>query len=411
LELEKRKKRGTPPVKGHKKDPSEGKEARSPVVQVNHRKIGSGIQVQLVAATAGRCEFRGCNEFLFVHPLTKTGGNFSEMAHIVAFKEAGPRGHAPRPEEINGIDNLMLLCPPCHKLVDDQPSEFPVKLLLDYKNDHERRIHDVGEAGPELRTEIIQLKGLIGGQSVDIPAPHVREAVRPRYVADKHNGHIIDVAACLTKENEHAFEAARRKIRHDLKLCFDGGIDGRDVRHFSVFALAPIPVLIVFGRALGDKVATDIYQRHRGNQSWAWKESGTPVTYKFEKIRSGSQQHSVALLLSLSGRIVLDTLPAEIDARFSVYELTLAGEEPNREFLQLREDLIRFRQSYQQALSQVTRDHGGIREIHLFPAVPAPVAVACGQELLPKAHPDLIIYDNVKSVFQKTITVNTSEEL
>ena len=31
--------------------------------------------------------------------------------------------------------------------------------------------------------------------------------------------------------------------------------------------------------------------------------------------------------------------------------------------------------------------------IHLFPAVPAPVAVFCGREILPKVDPKLVVYD------------------
>src|SRR4051794_17105867 len=86
-------------------------QSASPVSSVPSRKIGTGIQIHLVATSAGRCEFRGCNKFLFVHPLTKAAGNFSQMAHIVAFSEAGPRGSGKRPNEINAIENLMLLCP------------------------------------------------------------------------------------------------------------------------------------------------------------------------------------------------------------------------------------------------------------------------------------------------------------
>jgi SMODS-associated and fused to various effectors sensor domain len=32
----------------------------------------------------------------------------------------------------------------------------------------------------------------------------------------------------------------------------------------------------------------------------------------------------------------------------------------------------------------------------MFPAIPAPVAVVCGFDLLPKAHPALVVYDNDK---------------
>ena len=79
----------------------------------------------LFVRAGGRCEFDGCNSYLLEHHLTLTEGNFAEIAHVVAFKPDGPRGHeGTRPEEIHDVDNLMLLCPRCHKLIDDHPQQL-----------------------------------------------------------------------------------------------------------------------------------------------------------------------------------------------------------------------------------------------------------------------------------------------
>jgi hypothetical protein len=63
---------------------------------------------------------------------------------------------------------------------------------------------------------------------------------------------------------------------------------------------------------------------------------------------------------------------------------------------------------YEEARSLIRRDHAGLKTLHLFPAVPAPVAVLCGRELLPKVDPALIVYDRDKSNggFQKILAVN-----
>jgi len=104
----------------------------------------------------------------------------------------------------------------------------------------------------------------------------------------------------------------------------------------------------------------------------------------------------VALVLSLSGTLHLSELPAAIDNRFSVYEITLDGTTPNRTYLRLRDDLEGFRSAYRNLLAELGRDHPGLAQLHLFPAAPAPVCVACGFDLLPKVDPSLIIYDNNK---------------
>lgn len=59
-----------------------------------------------------------------------------EAAHIVARRPDGPRGDGPRPADIDGYDNLILLCPDHHKVVDDRPTEFPVARLRDRKRAH-----------------------------------------------------------------------------------------------------------------------------------------------------------------------------------------------------------------------------------------------------------------------------------
>jgi hypothetical protein len=200
------------------------------------------------------------------------------------------------------------------------------------------------------------------------------------------------------------------QIQRELRPALRAELESKRVQHYSVFALAPIPILAYLGRELGDKVNVDLFQRHRDAQSWEWKAEGTSAEYVLEFRRRGMGHDGVALILSLSGKVTESSLPSAV-ARWSIYEITLKRQEPNREFLRLRDDLLRFRRVYQEALATIVKNHDSIKELHLFPAVPAPVAIACGQELLPKIHPDLIIYDNVKGTFRPAITINTRAQL
>lgn len=59
-----------------------------------------------------------------------------EAAHIVARSHRGPRGAGPRPIDIDGYDNLILLCPDDHKVIDDRPAEYSVKWLQARKRAH-----------------------------------------------------------------------------------------------------------------------------------------------------------------------------------------------------------------------------------------------------------------------------------
>jgi len=159
--------------------------AQSPFVL--SRNVPENVRLQLVAASAGRCEFRSCNQDLYIHPVTNEPGNFAQAAHIVAFRAGGPRGEVSA-EGLNTFENLMLLCAECHRLVDSDPQRYPVELLREFKREHEERIFTVTALGPEYRTTVIQLRANIGGQAVDIPASHIREVLLPSEVSGAATG-------------------------------------------------------------------------------------------------------------------------------------------------------------------------------------------------------------------------------
>lgn len=371
----------------------EGKE--SPVEAVTSRSVPAAVKEALIAGSAGRCEFRGCNTYLYAHPLTGEGGNFAEKAHVVAFRKKGPRGdEGERPSDIHGIGNLMLLCAPCHTLIDNNPRQYPREELEAHKREHEARIKRVTEVGPDAQTTVLQLKAQIGTSVVEISQTEIFDALHPRYPAT--DGFVLDLTDLGNEKAGSRYEAAAERIGEVAAKIYANGSGLRHTNHLSVFGLAPIPLLMVLGNALSNKVKTDFFQCHRNKPNrWTWFEGDDPAQYQMRQQRKGSEDQSVALVLSLSGIIDAATLPPSIDDRFSVYEITLSGQSPNTGFLRQRADLEAFRETYRQFLAELRRHHPGLRELHVFPAVPAPVAIACGFDLLPKVDPVLVVYDNV----------------
>ena len=60
----------------------------------------------------------------------------SQICHIYALNEDGPRGKAGLTEaELNAPDNLILFCPTHHVIIDGQYETYPAELLKTVEKD------------------------------------------------------------------------------------------------------------------------------------------------------------------------------------------------------------------------------------------------------------------------------------
>jgi len=289
----------------------------------------------------------------------------------------------------------MLLCHECHKLIDSQPDRYTTRTLRLFKRQHEQRIHQLTGTTPDRQTTVVVLKAMIGTHAVEISPSEIQDAIAPRYPdADPF---IIDLTEIPDTGDEVFWKSAMQAIDVKCDRLYATQFDGSTPRHLSVFALAPIPLLVHLGSRLSSKIPVDLYQRHRGSEDWKWKTTGDAVRYIFKKIRDGSDKLKVALAVSLSGTVPVESLAPHVGSDCTVYTITLDGGIPNPSFPRQRTDLTGFEQVYRKLLAVILRDHGVVDELHVFPAVPAPIAVVLGREPLPKVHPALIIYDYNKS--------------
>lgn len=366
------------------------------VVDVTHRKLRPDVRLRLYVEAGGRCEFDGCNKYLLEDPLTLTPGNYGQAAHIVAFRPGGPRGRdGIRPRDINEVGNLMLLCSTSHKTIDDHPTDYTRDGLREYKRSHEARIKHLTGLGPDRKTAVFVLKAPINGHTVSIPFDHVYEATAPRYPT-RRDPLAVDLTT-ITDRGPAFLRAARDTVKDAVDRFLGPGGEGRVAGHASIFALAPIPLLVFLGRELTNKVPTDVFQRHRDTEKWTWKKGGPAVRYAVRRLRRGSRRGKVVLILALSGTIRVRDLPESMARGATIYTITLAGQTPRPTFLRTRRDLEGFRTAFQEVVGRIAKHHGRLRAIDLFPAVPAPVAVLCGRELLPKVHPALRVWDQDKA--------------
>lgn len=370
--------------------------------------IPEWIALRVWVKAAGRCEFNGCNKDVYTEGLTLKKQKLGEIAHIVAAEKDGPRGDDPLPlEDRSKFDNLMLVCREHHKHFDVQyVKDYPVELLRKWKREHERRVDWLLSSGPIAKTKIVRLRVKIGSETVSCTEDDIREAIAPKYPLDEHPIE-VDLRPVPEFADDSYWQNCKQIISEHLKALHLPSI-GTPVDHISIFALAPIPLLIHAGRCLGNKIPATLYQRHRSPETWKWKSDGLPAIFALSRLSDGTDTKKVALLMSLSGKVAPTQLPEELQTGCDVYELTVEGQAPNPSVINTLEDLERFRAAYQNALAEIRLRRPDVTEIHLFPAIPITAALSCGRELLEKAHPCLVVYDRNKTSdkFQYALRVN-----
>ncbi|MHB0914596.1 MAG: SAVED domain-containing protein [Thermoleophilia bacterium] len=368
--------------------------------------IPKDVQLKLWVNSAGFCEFLGCNSFLLSDGLTLSEANYSNIAHIISWTETGPRGDSKLSPELGAdYSNLMLMCKDHAGLIDNKNyvKDYPVDLLKTWKREHEDKVKLlITQYGVE-KTNPLVLISKINGQIPEINFDEIKKAVAPRYPNDE-KGILIDLTD-FDSDNDQSLDTLARIISEKTQKALESGIVTHRPQHLSVFALAPIPLLVHLGVCLGDKITADLYQKQRSTQSWEWQEDPNMEDFAFEIIRPKSFQNKVAVVLSLSGKIHNSEIEPLLVGDHSIYEIMI--EKPNRDFLTDRKMLMQFKTIYHRLLAEIRETHGKDCEIHMFPAVPAPIAVTCGQAILPKSDPPIFVYDKKKGGgFEKVLKVN-----
>ena len=92
-------------------------------------------------------------------PVVQRNVKIGEMAHIIAKRKSGTRGNLPVVGDINGYDNLILLCPNHHTEVDNDEASYPPERLHQIKDEHEAYVRQVFNHQSQGR--VMDLDGLV----------------------------------------------------------------------------------------------------------------------------------------------------------------------------------------------------------------------------------------------------------
>ena len=100
------------------------------------RNLSDRVKKELCAKSGNRCAFPGCPNNLYSSEVS-----VGEICHIEGLNPGAARYNPVlSKEEVNGIDNLILLCPLHHNMIDQNPEYYTVDLLKKMKRQHENNV-------------------------------------------------------------------------------------------------------------------------------------------------------------------------------------------------------------------------------------------------------------------------------
>jgi len=266
--------------------------------------ISETVKIRLWGKAGGRCEYDGCNEPLWIDTLTQAEFNSAYIAHIVADKSTGPRGHETLSEQLKAdISNLMLLCDVHHRKIDvADVAGHPVELLQAMKERHEQRIELVTALGPDRQSHVVLYGSNIGAHNAHLSLKKAAAAMLPdRYPAKPHPVVLGIVNSAMQDRDASYWAAESGQLQSLVSLQVKPRLAQGRVEHISLFALAPQPLLMQLGYLISDIPAAEVYQLHREPPDWRWQPDPPDFEYRIsEPVRFDGPP---ALVFSLSATI------------------------------------------------------------------------------------------------------------
>lgn len=384
---------------------SHASHAPTPMPKPKRQSTPDPVKLLVWIRAGGHCEL--CGRDITQDPrLRASFHRWGEVAHVLPASVQGPRAPESYTEtdakaHTDSPDNLVLACPNCHTLIDEDPELHVTSVLMARHLAHVQRVRwaashaDSQQAvGLVFLSQHFQTGNYISERELETAMLHdgllpVRMTERIVLPAPKSTGRDAAYWEQVEDIADDAFKAARRR---------GASLQG-DPPILAVAGLADMPALMTMGRRLGDRSDRRLfsYSRITGLQ-WPGPDDAPPA-FHFTPPPAGDGP--IALVLSVSATVpIADVLEVLPNARVAV--LTVA--EPDVNVVRNRGTIDAFRAYLQPRLSEL--EAATAQPLHVFPAIPAAFAIEYGALLsMHHRHPHVVYDRGAGNRFVPTLTL------
>ena len=356
------------------------------------REPSSATQRAIWARSGGICARPGCGAVLYEDPVFFKTRPFGELAHNVAASPDGPRGNTKRsPQLSDDPDNLVLLCPSCHTLVDKPgwQQDYPEALLAQWKQQHESTIRVAGQHSHGRVAIGLHYLGVIGQQiAAGSPSTIPHAAIQRGLVLTQKPFELRIDASAYAPQSPEYWRHVMIEVRRQVGLVQMQSLGQPAI---GLFGLADMPALMALGFALGHAAELYPFQWDRYAHSWLFPANDAPAC-AFRVDWPGALDTPVALVFSLSGTIDHDRVRAAFpDTPPAIIHVSV--DLPRLDLVQCAATIDAFRNEVARLIARLETVLPKTTPIHVFPAMPASLAVAFGMAIKPKVSFPIQVYD------------------
>lgn len=350
------------------------------------REIKPTTEKMLWGVSAGICEFAGCTNILYSHHVTKEKVNLSEKAHIYAFSAGGKRPSLLRfSPKINDIDNLMLVCERCHKLIDSEETDYTAEQLLDMKKEHERRIANVATIKPDLQSEVVIFNANIANRAIKIADYAAKSAIIPEHYPARENPFNLSPDLSLYDNEENYWSTIATHLERQWGQ-YEQTI--RD-KHISLFAVAPQPLLFKLGTLINRNYNVDVRQSQGSIDNWKWLCDKQTANIETQIVDAKDITAEPIITFELTAKLSIDELREEFGDGI-IYRIT--AETCGSGIIKSRRDLRVAINEYRNALDSIRVAYTKDVNVKIVPIAPVSVSIEAGRQTM-KGDPQITIYD------------------
>ena len=346
-------------------------------------KIPEKVSRELWIRSAGRCEL--CNRDLTAAYLSRGRfGNYSQMAHIVAYSEKGPRAVEFASKD-NSYNNLMLLCHDCHKTIDDNPGEFTIEYLKAAKQEHCDRVRKALDMLTNEQYVLIEYSSTVFGNNERISGDGIYTALCDAglYCSDKRI-----ILEDRNGESEHVLGVLEQNFKKRICSEWDDGSSPK----YCIFAFGPMYCLIRLGSFFSN-YRNEIKIAIKTRRKWILMETEPSLEYLINEPGCKFSSDEVVLEVNIS----IPSNTAEIDRHFpnaEKWEITVKN--PGIDIITDLADVRSFGKTVTETLDRIKRKHPEGVVVHVIPRMCNALAVQFGMSVMPKVHTAVKIYDVTK---------------